>query len=87
MLVRDFIDDSLYNPHYGFYAKRSEAAFPVFEEMEQEEDHIKYMSRIAKSHGRISHHTIQQLRYTLTELFKVKITETDLYSQLNTPIL
>jgi hypothetical protein len=73
MLVRDFIDDCLYNPHYGFYAKPSESVLPEFEEMEQEEDHLKYMSRLAKTHGRINHHHVQHLRYTLTELFKVNI--------------
>lgn len=70
MLLRDFIDDALYNPHYGFYSKPS----PVveIEGMKQEEDHIQYMNRLAKSYGRTNHKTIHQLRYTLTEIFKVK---------------
>lgn len=71
MLVRDFIDDSLFNPAYGFYSKPNTSLLAEIEEMEQEEDHIQYMSRLAKSKGRINHHNIQQLRYTLTELFKV----------------
>lgn len=71
MLVRDFIDDSLYNPNYGFYSKPSSSR-TEFEEMEQEEDHIQYMKRLAKSRGRVHHHNIQHLRYTLTEIFKVK---------------
>jgi hypothetical protein len=71
MLVREFIDDSLYNPNYGFYSKSSISPYSEFEEMEQEEDHMQYMRRIAKSRGRVHHHNIQQLRYTLTELFKV----------------
>lgn len=71
MLVRDFIDDSLFNPSYGFYSKPTASPYADIEEMEQEEDHIQYMSRLAKSRGRINHHNIQQLRYTLTELFKV----------------
>ncbi|CAO3634729.1 unnamed protein product [Mucor fragilis] len=70
MLVRDFIDDSLFNPSYGFYSKPTASPYADIEEMEQEEDHIQYMSRLAKSRGRINHHNIQQLRYTLTELFK-----------------
>lgn len=70
MLLRDFLDDSLYNPHYGYYAKQS----PIleFEGMRQEEDYIQYMNRLSKSYGRTKHKTIQQLRYTLTEIFKVK---------------
>jgi hypothetical protein len=74
MLVRDFIDDSLYNPNYGFYSKPSisSSLATEFEEMEQEEDHIQYMRRLAKSRGRVHHHNIQQLRFTLTELFKVR---------------
>ncbi|GAA5807236.1 hypothetical protein MFLAVUS_000592 [Mucor flavus] len=69
MLVREFIDDSLYNPNYGFYSK-STMAVDEFEEMEQEEDHIQYLRRVVRSRGRVHHHNIQQLRYTLTELFK-----------------
>lgn len=75
MLVREFIDDSLYNPNYGFYSK-STMAVDEFEEMEQEEDHIQYLRRVVRSRGRVHHHNIQQLRYTLTELFKVKIIDT-----------
>jgi hypothetical protein len=73
MLVREFIDDSLYNPHYGFYSKSSISPYSEFEEMEQEEDHMQYMRRIARLRGRVHHHNIQQFRYTLTELFKVRI--------------
>lgn len=71
MLVRDFIDDSLYNPHYGFYSKNIISALSEFEEMDLEEDQIQYMRRVVKSRGRVHHHHIQHLRYTLTELFKV----------------
>lgn len=71
MLVRDFIDDSLYNPQYGFYSKNNTFALSEYEEMEQEEDQIQYLRRVVKSRGRVHHHHIHQLRYTLTELFKV----------------
>lgn len=71
MLVRDFIDDSLYNPHYGYYSKPSISPYMEFEEMEQEEDYMQYIRRLSKSKGRVHHHNIQQFRYSLTELFKV----------------
>lgn len=71
MLVREFIDDSLYNPHYGFYAKRDESVLPEFEAM-QEEDYIKNLKRLNNSKGSVHHRDIHQMRYTMTELFKVK---------------
>lgn len=74
MLVRDFIDDSLYNPNYGFYSKNNMSALSEYEEMEQEEDQIQYLRRVVKSRGRVHHHHVHQLRYTLTELFKVSKT-------------
>lgn len=72
MLVREFIDDSLYNPQYGFYSKNNTSVLSEYEEMEQEEDQIQYLRRVVKSRGRVHHHHIHQLRYTLTELFKVR---------------
>ncbi|KAI9485959.1 MAG: S-adenosyl-L-methionine-dependent methyltransferase [Benjaminiella poitrasii] len=69
MLLRDFIDDSLYNPSYGFYSKSTHSPETELEEMEQE-DHLQYISRLAKSHGHANYRTIHHLRYTLTELFK-----------------
>ncbi|KAI8366501.1 S-adenosyl-L-methionine-dependent methyltransferase [Choanephora cucurbitarum] len=59
MLVREFLDDSLYNPHYGFYTKDRQR---VEYTMKDQED-----SRL----GRVEHvyHT-SGLRFSNTELFK-----------------
>ena len=32
MLVRDFIDDSLYNPHYGYFSRNATIFSPAQEE-------------------------------------------------------
>ncbi|KAI7905483.1 S-adenosyl-L-methionine-dependent methyltransferase [Cokeromyces recurvatus] len=70
MLLRDFIDDSLYNPSYGFFSKSSHLPEIKYEEMGQEEDHIQYLNRLVHSHGHINYRNIHHLRYTLAELFK-----------------
>lgn len=67
MLVRDFINDSLYNPNYGFFAKQPISFNNKEKEWEGDEDYIRLMSTIARTHGGVqSPHS-----YSSTELFQV----------------
>ncbi|KAL0953389.1 hypothetical protein HGRIS_004628 [Hohenbuehelia grisea] len=76
MLVRDFIEDSLYNPHYGYFPKQAtifdtvDTAFDfasLRNEVEfQEEVGIKYAAYGADGHSGPG----KQLWHTPTELFK-----------------
>ncbi|EIE83713.1 hypothetical protein RO3G_08418 [Rhizopus delemar RA 99-880] len=66
MLVRDFINDSLYNPNYGFFAKQPISFNNKEKECEGDEDYIRLMSTIARTHGGVqSPHS-----YSSTELFQ-----------------
>lgn len=78
MLVRDFIEDSLYNPHYGYFpkqatifnAKDTTFDFSKFRDSVefQEEVAAKYAAYGADKHNGPG----RQLWHTPTELFKVR---------------
>jgi hypothetical protein len=77
MLVRDFIEDSLYNPNYGYFPKQATIFnaqdttfdFPQFRDSPefQEEVAAKYAAYGADVHSGPG----RQLWHTPTELFKV----------------
>ncbi|KAF8246947.1 DUF185-domain-containing protein [Wilcoxina mikolae CBS 423.85] len=78
MLVRDYIDDALYNPHYGYFSKHAvifETAKPFnFSAMK---DEMEFQKQLAEEYTRFEDKLDQeepnparQLWHTPTELFK-----------------
>jgi hypothetical protein len=77
MLARDFIEDSLYNPHYGYFTKQVK----IFDtqgtpfEFWRLRDSTEFQEEVGKqyaSYGADKHHGPgKQLWHTPTELFKV----------------
>jgi hypothetical protein len=71
MLVRDFIEDSLYNPHYGYFSKQatildtSDSGFDFASMNDSAEFHAEITNRYA------AYGSDQQLWHTPAELFKV----------------
>jgi hypothetical protein len=78
MLVRDFIDNSLYNPNYGYFSKQAVIFSPKNDfEFSEIRDHLHFMNLIAKKYKEIEgdveevDEVARQVWHTPTELFKV----------------
>jgi len=79
MLVRDFIQDSLYNPHYGYFSNRAEIFSPVeplnFNEMSENAELDATVARMYREYDSTSDPRdvtgSRQIWHTPTELFKV----------------
>lgn len=81
MLARDFIEDSLYNPHYGYFPKQVnifDAQRTPFEFWKLR-DSTEFQEEVAKryaAYGADRHDGPgRQLWHTPTELFKASIVE------------
>lgn len=89
MLVRDFIDNSLYNPNYGYFSKQAVIFSPEKDfDFPQIRDHLHFMNLISKKYKEIEgdvdevDEVARQVWHTPTELFKVSShTMTVAYSQ------
>jgi hypothetical protein len=83
MLARDFVDDSLYNPHYGYFSKQA-TIFTVSDEggfdFNTCKDTLEFMNRISARYAEIEgdlndvNDIMRQVWHTPTELFKVSYT-------------
>lgn len=80
MLVRDFIQDSLYNPNYGYFSRRAEIFSPVapinFNDISEAEEFDATVARLYKGYDDSSDPTDttgRQVWHTPTELFKARI--------------
>lgn len=78
MLVRDFIQDSLYNPNYGYFSRRAEIFSPIepinFNEISEAAEFDATVARLYKGYDDSSDPrdtTGRQIWHTPTELFKV----------------
>jgi hypothetical protein len=79
MLVRDFIEDSLYNPHYGYFPQQAtiftSAGDPInFRAMR---DSVEFQNEVARrysTYGTDEEGPGRQIWHTPTELFKVRPT-------------
>jgi hypothetical protein len=77
MLVRDFIEDSLYNPHYGYFPQQAtiftSAGDPInFRAMR---DSVEFQNEVARrysAYGKDEEGPGRQIWHTPTELFKVR---------------
>ena len=80
MLVRDFIEDSLYNPNYGYFPHQATIFTPSNNHIDFESlrDSVEFQIEVAKRYA--THETDggegpgKQLWHTPTELFKVNFT-------------
>ncbi|KAJ3047899.1 hypothetical protein HK097_011068, partial [Rhizophlyctis rosea] len=76
MLVRDFIDDSLYNPHYGYFSKKAYIFSPEdihFNEIRDEyafQNHVSDLYREIDGELDDRNDLSRQVWHTPTELFK-----------------
>ncbi|CAO3637252.1 unnamed protein product [Cunninghamella echinulata] len=77
MLVRDFIDDSLYNPHYGYFSKQAVIFSPETDfDFNDMRDHLEFMNILARMYRDIEgdadevDEIARQVWHTPTELFK-----------------
>ncbi|CAG8708823.1 21564_t:CDS:2, partial [Dentiscutata erythropus] len=77
MLVRDFIDDSLYNPNYGYFSKQAIIFSPEKEfEFNNIKDNLEFMNLVAKIYKQlevpldVTNKVSRQVWHTSTELFK-----------------
>ncbi|KAG0300785.1 hypothetical protein BGZ98_008906 [Dissophora globulifera] len=77
MLVRDFIDDSLYHPHYGYFSKQAVIFSPETDfEFEKIKDNMEFLDIIADKYKEIEDdmdvrdEVARQVWHTPTELFK-----------------
>lgn len=82
MLVRDFIDDSLYHPHYGYFSKQAVIFSPETDfEFEKIKDNMEFLDIIAEKYKEIEDdmdirdEVARQVWHTPTELFKVREVE------------
>lgn len=77
MLVRDFIEDSLYNPHYGYFSKQATiftAAEPIdFSAVRNSTEFDMEVAKRYSSYGEDGVGPGKQLWHTPTELFKVSV--------------
>lgn len=78
MLVRDFIDDSLYNPNYGYFSKQAVIFSPETDfEFNNMDDHLEFMNILGQLYKDIEgdadevDEVARQVWHTPTELFKV----------------
>lgn len=76
MLVRDYIEDSLYNPHYGYFSKRATiVTSPKHIDFATVRDSAEFQEEVAKRYvlyGRDEPGPGKQLWHTPTEIFKVR---------------
>ena len=77
MLVRDFIEDSLYNPHYGYFPQQAtiftSAGEPI--NFRAVRDSVEFQNEVARrysTYGTDSEGPGRQIWHTPTELFKVR---------------
>ncbi|ORZ24729.1 S-adenosyl-L-methionine-dependent methyltransferase [Absidia repens] len=77
MLVRDFIDDSLYNPNYGYFSKQAVIFSPETDfDFNEMRDHLEFMNILARMYRDIEgdadevDEIARQVWHTPTELFK-----------------
>ena len=73
MLARDYIEDSLYNPNYGYFSKQA-AIFDTKHEpfdFPNIRDTGEFTWRVSKKYAQYGHNV--QLWHTPTELFKVSV--------------
>ncbi|KAI8097411.1 S-adenosyl-L-methionine-dependent methyltransferase [Halteromyces radiatus] len=77
MLVRDFIDDSLYNPNYGYFSKQAVIFSPEIDfDFNEMRDHLEFMNILARMYRDIEgdadevDEIARQVWHTPTELFK-----------------
>ncbi len=80
MLVRDFIDDSLYNPNYGYFSKQAVIFSPETDfEFNDMSDHLEFMNILGQLYKDIEgeadevDEVARQVWHTPTELFKVNM--------------
>jgi hypothetical protein len=79
MLVRDFIEDSLYNPHYGYFPQQAtiftSAGDPI--DFRAMRDSVEFQNEVARrysAYGTDDEGPGRQIWHTPTELFKVRAT-------------
>lgn len=79
MLVRDFIEDSLYNPHYGYFPQQAtiftSAGDPI--DFHAMRDSVEFQNEVARrysAYGTDEEGPGRQIWHTPTELFKVRAT-------------
>ncbi|ORY97046.1 S-adenosyl-L-methionine-dependent methyltransferase [Lobosporangium transversale] len=77
MLVREFIDDSLYHPHYGYFSKQAVIFSPETDfDFERIRDNMQFLDIIAEKYKEIEDdmdvrdEIARQVWHTPTELFK-----------------
>ncbi|KAI8334912.1 S-adenosyl-L-methionine-dependent methyltransferase [Choanephora cucurbitarum] len=77
MLVRDFIDDSLYNPNYGYFSKQAVIFSPETDfDFNNMRDHLEFMNILGQLYKDIEgdadevDEVARQVWHTPTELFK-----------------
>jgi hypothetical protein len=80
MLVRDFIDDALYNPNYGYFSKQAVIFSPETDfDFNGMRDHLEFMNILGQLYKDIEgeadevDEVARQVWHTPTELFKVHI--------------
>lgn len=78
MLVRDFIDDSLYNPNYGYFSKQAVIFSPEHDfDFNNMRDHLEFMNKVGQLYKDMEEdadevdEVARQVWHTPTELFKV----------------
>ena len=75
MLVRDFIEDSLYNPHYGYFPKQATiftATKPI--DFSRMRNTVEFQNEVARRYAQFESDGDgpgRQIWHTPTELFKV----------------
>ncbi|CAG8537849.1 3578_t:CDS:2 [Ambispora gerdemannii] len=76
MLVRDFIDNSLYNPYYGYFSKQAVIFSPENFNFINIKDNLQFMRMLSKTYAVIENEmnetdkVARQVWHTSTELFK-----------------
>ncbi|RCH93710.1 hypothetical protein CU097_013664, partial [Rhizopus azygosporus] len=77
MLVRDFIDDSLYNPNYGYFSKQAVIFSPEHDfDFNNMRDHLEFMNKVGQLYKDMEEdadevdEVARQVWHTPTELFK-----------------
>ena len=75
MLVRDYIEDSLYNPQYGYFSKQATIFSPLdpidFSAIRNSTEFEAEVTKRYESYGEDGEGPGKQLWHTPTELFKV----------------
>src|SRR5437763_3285288 len=79
MLVRDFIDDSLYNPNYGYFSKQATIFSPQSDfYFNGIKDNLEFMNLVGNKYQEFEdslnikdNKVAKQIWHTSTELFKV----------------